>query len=315
MPKVSVIMPTYNAAHFLPRAIESVCAQTLTDWELIVVDDGSTDGTVEVIRDYLTDPRIRFLQNPQNMGPSHARNRALDVATGQWIALLDADDWYEPQRLEKMVGTAEAFKVGIVYDLLRWVDATTGEERRIFFSSRCAPPSSPIRVSVEEAFRWHLVLKPLMCRNLIAQHQIRYDPFIRVGEDYLFQMQVFLKCGEGAVVPEALYNYRLHRGSTYIQNFFNLDYPKRVYTQLLSLPEVRGERRLRRIILEDYRRVMLSRAYPQFTMAIKQRNWRTAWMIMRRAPLVVPHLIRQLPQAVRRRLRGESTTYDWEAFR
>jgi len=315
MPKVSVIMPTYNAAHFLPRAIESVCAQTLTDWELIVVDDGSTDGTVEVIRDYLTDPRIRFLQNPQNMGPSHARNRALDVATGQWIALLDADDWYEPQRLEKMVGTAEAFKVGIVYDLLRWVDATTGEERRIFFSSRCAPPSSPIRVSVEEAFRWHLVLKPLMCRNLIAQHQIRYDPFIRVGEDYLFQMQVFLKCGEGAVVPEALYNYRLHRESTYIQNFFNLDYPKRVYTQLLSLPEVRGERRLRRIILEDYRRVMLSRAYPQFTMAIKQRNWRTAWMIMRRAPFVVPHLIRQLPQAVRRRLRGESTTYDWEAFR
>jgi len=315
MPKVSVIMPTYNAAHFLPRAIESVCAQTLTDWELIVVDDGSTDGTVEVIRDYLTDPRIRFLQNPQNMGPSHARNRALDVATGQWIALLDADDWYEPQRLEKMVGTAEAFKVGIVYDLLRWVDATTGEERRIFFSSRCAPPSSPIRVSVEEAFRWHLVLKPLMCRNLIAQHQIRYDPFIRVGEDYLFQMQVFLKCGEGAVVPEALYNYRLHRGSTYIQNFFNLDYPKRVYTQLLSLPEVRGERRLRRIILEDYRRVMLAHAYPQFTMAIKQRNWRTAWMIMRRAPLVVPHLIRQLPQAVRRRLRGESTIYDWEAFR
>lgn len=315
MPKVSVIMPTYNAAHFLPRAIESVCAQTLTDWELIVVDDGSTDGTVEVIRDYLTDPRIRFLQNPQNMGPSHARNRALDVATGQWIALLDADDWYEPQRLEKMVGTAEAFKVGIVYDLLRWVDATTGEERRIFFSSRCAPPSSPIRVSVEEAFRWHLVLKPLMCRNLIARHQIRYDPFIRVGEDYLFQMQVFLKCGEGAVVPEALYNYRLHRGSTYIQNFFNLDYPKRVYTQLLGLPGVRGERRLRRIILEDYRRVMLSRAYPQFTMAIKQRNWRTAWMIMRRAPLVVPHLIRQLPQAVRRRLRGESTTYDWEAFR
>jgi succinoglycan biosynthesis protein ExoO len=315
MPKVSVIMPTYNAAHFLPRAIESVCAQTLTDWELIVVDDGSTDGTVEVIRDYLTDPRIRFLQNPQNMGPSHARNRALDVATGQWIALLDADDWYEPQRLEKMVGTAEAFKVGIVYDLLRWVDAATGEERRIFFSSRCAPPSSPIRVSVEEAFRWHLVLQPLMCHELIARHQIRYDPFIRVGEDYLFQMQVFLKCGEGAVVPEALYNYRLHRGSTYIQNFFNLDYPKRVYTQLLSLPEVCGERRLRRIILEDYRRVMLAHAYPQFTMAIKQRNWRTAWMIMRRAPFVVPHLIRQLPQAVRRRLRGESTTYDWEAFR
>ena len=131
MPKVSVIMPTYNAAPFLPRAIESVCAQTLTDWELIIVDDGSTDGTVGVIRDYLTDPRIRFLQNPQNMGPSDARNRALEVATGQWIALLDADDWYEPQRLEKMVGTAEAFKVGIVYDLLRWVDAATGEERRL----------------------------------------------------------------------------------------------------------------------------------------------------------------------------------------
>jgi len=315
MPKVSVIMPAYNAAPFLPRAIESVCAQTLTDWELIIVDDGSTDGTVEVVRDYLTDPRIRFLQNPQNMGPSHARNRALDVATGQWIALLDADDWYEPQRLEKMVALAEAFEVSIVYDLLRWIDTETGEERGVFFSSQSPPPVAPTRLAIEEAFRLHLVLKPLMCREIIEQYNIRYDPSIRLGEDYLFQMQVFVKCGAGAVIPEALYNYRLHRGSTYVQNFFNLDYPVRIYTQLVSLPEVRRERRLQRIIRRDYRRVMLARAYPQFTMAIKQRNWRTAWMIMRRAPFVVPHLIRQLPQAIRRRLRGESTTYDWEAFR
>lgn len=315
MPKVSVIMPTYNAAPFLPRAIESVFAQTLTDWELIIVDDGSTDDTVGVIRNYLADPRVRFLQNPQNMGPSYARNRALDAATGQWIALLDADDWYEPQRLEMMVGTAEAFEVGIVYDLLRWVDATTGEERRIFFSSRCAPPSSPVRLSVEKAFQWHLVLKPLMYGELIAHHQIRYDPSIRVGEDYLFHMQVFLKSGEGAVVPEALYNYRLHRGSTYIQNFFNLDYPKRVYTQLLSLPEVRCECRLQRIVREDYRRVMIARAYPQFTMALKRRDWRTARDVVTQAPFVLTHLVKQLPQAIMRRLRGESTTYDWEAFR
>jgi Glycosyltransferases involved in cell wall biogenesis len=116
-PKVSVITPAYKAARYIGQAIESVQAQTLTDWEMIIVDDASPDETTQVVQRYLDDPRIQLLQNEQNMGAGYTRNRALDVAQGEWIAVLDADDWYAPQRLEKLVRFAEEWGVEMAADL------------------------------------------------------------------------------------------------------------------------------------------------------------------------------------------------------
>ena len=100
---VSIIMPSYNTGRFIAETVRSVLAQTYTDWELIIVDDCSTDNTDEVIAEYLGDKRIRYIKNERNSGAAVSRNRALREATGKWIAFLDSDDLWLPEKLEKQI--------------------------------------------------------------------------------------------------------------------------------------------------------------------------------------------------------------------
>lgn len=315
MPQVSVVIAAYNAAPYIAQAIESVQAQTLTDWEMIVVDDASTDNTSEMVCGYLSDSRIRLLSNPKNLGPGGARNQALKVAQGEWIAVLDADDWYEPTRLERLLECAQQLQVQLVYDLNRWVDGDTGEVRQVFFSSQLPIPTVPTRLTPEEAIRGHLTLKPLIWRRLIEDTGLRYCEDLVLGEDFLFHTLATIEAGGCGVCPEAYYNYRLHRNSTYVRHYFDLSQPLQMYRHLLSYEKVQHDARLYRAVQRDSRRVLLAHAYPQFTEALKQRAWGRAWQIYRVAPMVLTELLHRLPAALKRRLQGESTTYDWEQFR
>ena len=99
---VSVIMPSYNAERFINESIESILRQTYGEWELIIVDDKSTDNTARVIESYIQkDKRIKCILLEENSGPAVARNRAIKEARGHYIAFLDADDLWMPQKLEK----------------------------------------------------------------------------------------------------------------------------------------------------------------------------------------------------------------------
>lgn len=100
---VSIVMPSYNTGRFIKETVESVLAQTYTDWELIIVDDCSTDNTDEIVNEFLSDERIRYIKNEKNSGAAVSRNRALREATGRWIAFLDSDDLWEPEKLEKQI--------------------------------------------------------------------------------------------------------------------------------------------------------------------------------------------------------------------
>ena len=107
---VSIIMPSYNTAPFIAESIRSVMAQTYTDWELIIVDDASTDNTDEIVAAChpreggdLPSSRIRYLKNDRNRGAAYSRNRALREAKGKWIAFLDSDDLWAPEKLEKQI--------------------------------------------------------------------------------------------------------------------------------------------------------------------------------------------------------------------
>ncbi len=102
-------MPVYNGEKFIAEAIESILQQTFSDFEFIIVDDGSTDGTAAIIQEYAErDPRIRFLQHPENQGEAAARNTGMAHATGKYITGMDSDDVSLPQRLEKQVAFLEA---------------------------------------------------------------------------------------------------------------------------------------------------------------------------------------------------------------
>lgn len=100
---VSVVMPSYNTGKYIAETINSVLAQTFSSWELLIVDDCSTDDTDEVVMPYLADQRIRYLKNENNSGAAVSRNRALREAKGKWIAFLDSDDLWMPDKLEKQI--------------------------------------------------------------------------------------------------------------------------------------------------------------------------------------------------------------------
>ncbi len=100
---VSIIMPSFNTASYINKSIESVLAQTYKNWELLIVDDCSTDNTDEVVESYLKDPRVKYFKNHENSGAALTRNRALREAKGEWIAFLDSDDLWLPNKLEKQL--------------------------------------------------------------------------------------------------------------------------------------------------------------------------------------------------------------------
>ena len=135
-PRVSVVITTYNRASLLPRAVDSVLAQTYEDYELVIVDDCSTDDTPEVMRTF-ADSRIRAIRHADNMGQSAAVNTGIRLARGEYIAFLDDDDEWVDQKLQRQVETLAASdpRVGLVYTWFDYVDAT-GSVRRA--GRRCA---------------------------------------------------------------------------------------------------------------------------------------------------------------------------------
>lgn len=100
---ISIIMPAYQAERYIAKAVASVRAQTFQAWELLVVDDGSTDQTAQILERYREDVRIHYLRQPKNKGVAAARNRGIKAARGKYVAFLDADDWWAPDKLERQM--------------------------------------------------------------------------------------------------------------------------------------------------------------------------------------------------------------------
>ncbi len=191
---VSVMMPAYNAEEYIGEAIQSVLSQTYTTWELIIVDDGSTDGTFEVVRSF-QDARIRLFSQP-NAGESVARNTALSLMEGEYIAYIDADDVYYPNHLEIAVKALQTnpdwdgvYSDGIHID-------TSGRELPTLSSRR----RGPFEGWIFDKLAWGSdVFGPPLCvvirREKVVSRQLEYDPRIVIGPDWDF----FLRFAEDAV--------------------------------------------------------------------------------------------------------------------
>jgi glycosyltransferase involved in cell wall biosynthesis len=165
-PTVSVITPAYNVAPYIGQCIESVQAQTLADWEMLIVDDASSDETPAVVQQYLHDPRIRYMRNEQNLGPGATRSRALDAAQGEWIAIVDADDWIAPERLEKLVRFAEAQGVEMVADLQVY-RTEWGGVYQVSWATYAKPPKPRAATPSNRSSRRIPSFKPLLRRAFL----------------------------------------------------------------------------------------------------------------------------------------------------
>ena len=212
---VSVIMPSYNAAEFLRAAIESVIAQTYTNWELIVADDCSTDDSVEIIKAYQAQhANIRLLQNEKNYGAAHTRNVALRAAKGDWIAFLDSDDYWSKEKLEKQL----AFMVenGSVFSYTQY--NRTDEKDAM----RPEILTGPDVVTESLMFRYCYVGCLTVMYKMDAIGLIQIDERIGNGRnDYALWLKVCKKA-DCYLLRECLATYRLRLHSLSHTSFFTL---------------------------------------------------------------------------------------------
>lgn len=219
--KVSVLMPAHNAAEFIAGAMRSALDQTLRDIELIVIDDASTDNTAEVaMRAAGGDPRFVLLRCPANIGPGPARNLGIDHASGEWIALLDADDSFAPERLESMVRLAQERGADMVADNLRISKIPGSAEgfnaiRNDFMSRKGRISAADFIAMDRPSYGTQAVgfLKPLMRTEFLRRNALRYDGRFRNGEDFHLYVRALLLGARMFVTPEAWYRY-LFRGDS-----------------------------------------------------------------------------------------------------
>jgi succinoglycan biosynthesis protein ExoO len=195
-PTISVTMAARNAEELLPRTLRSIQEQTFADFELIVVDDGSTDATGEVVAAFAReDPRITLVTLPENLGRSRARNVAIDTARGEWICPTDADDLWASTRLASMLAAAEQFPGAVaVTDHLIGFTADAGGEVAVGARQTFRGAVGVGTPFVVDRRRWfadrECHMTPIVRRSHIDAHSIRYVEEASAGEDLNFYVRI-----------------------------------------------------------------------------------------------------------------------------
>ncbi|MCI9136003.1 MAG: glycosyltransferase [Lachnospiraceae bacterium] len=200
---VSIIMPSYNTAEYIASSIESVQAQTYPNWELIIMDDCSTDHTEEVLQKYLSDKRIHYFRNKRNSGAAVSRNRALRKAQGRWIAFLDSDDLWHPEKLERQIAFMVKKPCSFSYTKYEEIDEK-GNALGIVVSG-------PKRITKKGMYRycWPGCLTVMYDQNEIGKIQIAD---IKKNNDYAMWLKVCKKA-DCCLYPAVMAKYRKRSGS------------------------------------------------------------------------------------------------------
>lgn len=201
-PLVSVIMPTYNCGRFIAESIRSVLSQTYTEWELLIVDDCSTDETESIVSSY-KDERIRYMRNERNMGAALTRNRALREAAGRYIAFLDSDDLWLPEKLEKQIAFMQQKGYAFTYHNYIEIDEQT-RPLGIHVSGK-----AHVRAFDMMSCCWPGCLSVMYDTHVIGTIQI---PDIRKNNDSAMWLHAIRKA-DCYLLPETLAQYRRRKGS------------------------------------------------------------------------------------------------------
>jgi succinoglycan biosynthesis protein ExoO len=211
-PRVSVIIPAYNVDRSIETAVGSVLRQTEQDFEIIIVDDGSGDDTRAIaFRLAAEDLRIRVIGLLQNRGRTYAMNFGMKEARGRWIAVLDGDDWYAPERLERLLEIADSRHLDMVADDWIAVDSEAGVALESPLPRRAG--NLPLDLDTflahsKPTARADLgMLKHIMRAEFVRNTAIEYHPRARNGQDFYFLLSFFLAGGRGLLVNQAYYYY------------------------------------------------------------------------------------------------------------
>ena len=218
---VSIIMPSYNTGKFIAEAISSVISQTYTNWELIIVDDASTDNTAEIVSSLMASQagsattgssKIRFLKNEKNCGAAVSRNRALREARGKWIAFLDSDDLWAPEKLQKQLDFMVKNGYAFSYTKYEEIDEEGNHTGRVV--------GGPKSISKTRMFSycWPGCLTVMYDRDVVGDIQIAD---IRKNNDYAMWLKVIRKA-KCFILPEKLAFYRERTDSISDHSYISL---------------------------------------------------------------------------------------------
>ncbi|MEH1970720.1 MULTISPECIES: glycosyltransferase family 2 protein [unclassified Nostoc] len=322
-PKVSVIIPAYNTEVYIAKAIESALEQTLTDIEVIIVDDGSSDKTVEVAKSF-TDQRLKVIVNQQNLGAAAARNRALRIAQGEWIAVLDSDDWYAPERLEKLVLLGNEMDADMIAD-----------DVYLIKDGETSPWSTLIKESgelIEKILQIDIVYfvetdvygepglhlglsKPLFKREFLVKHGIEYDEAIRMGQDFWLDMKCLIKGSRFFIEPKPYYFYRSRPDSLVYQSPLpRLNQYCKATNYFMEQEVVKKNPALMRALSYNLAVCKKNLAYFQVVVPLKQRKWLTALTEIRKNPGFFYDFISRFNAIIQRRIQyyvmGNKSSFD-----
>lgn len=231
-PLVTVITPAYNAKKHIAEAIKSVQNQTFDNWELIIIDDCSEDSTCEVVKELMAkDDRIRLIENYTNLGAAESRNRGLDAAKGTYIALLDADDIWYPNKLEKQIELAEDEEADIVYSSYDIID---GEGNKV--KSTYVVPET---VTYEGLLKENVIgcSAAVIRRETAKKYRFGSDFYL---EDYVLWLDILKDNGKAVGCTQALAAWRYAMGS---RSFNKIKVAKErwlVYRKCLRLSPVKS---------------------------------------------------------------------------
>lgn len=207
MPRVSVLMPVYNTPpEYLRSAIDSILAQTFTDFEFLILNDGSSDPKVEEVVCLYSDPRIIYAKNERNIGISASRNCLLDMARGEYLAVMDHDDISLPERLQKQVAFLDAHpEAGVLNTQFQLI-------------GRAKTSNIPLDdISIKMALMLHCggMCHPscMLRRSVLVEHGIRYEEMFSPSEDHALFCRL-VPYTRFAALPDVLFSYRAWQGNT-----------------------------------------------------------------------------------------------------
>ena len=209
MCKISIIIPVYNANKSLHRCLNSIINQSYNDFEIICINDGSKDNSLEILNFYTTeDSRIRVIDQ-ENSGPAMARHKGLDIAQGKYIMFCDADDWYEPKMLEKMISTIEDKNVDLVMCDTNIINESNTE------IERCKYDNFAHKLNIKEyadinkdiikeinVVLWNKIFKKEILDNFNIKYPTKYE-----HDDSMFFYKYIICCKNYYGLDEKLYNY------------------------------------------------------------------------------------------------------------
>jgi len=292
---VSVVMPAYNVEEFIGVAIRSVLKQTYRNWELIIIDDGSRDRTVEVVSAF-NDKRIKLVKHEANKGLAAARNRGIAEAVGKWIAWLDADDAWNETTLTKLVDVARSNPDSFIgCDVM----ACNSESY-----SRLSPLKKGLKdhvlppvfsVKQDDLFKYPLDLRPMCSRDVIVNNNIYFVENYSGHEWLYFVLQLYAAGLTLFVVSEPLYYYRIRPGSDSSSYASVVSQLKTLY-YLISAEWIASSSR------EFLRDCIIPTRHRLITTAIREKKWAKAFMHILSDPMGIIYAIGRILNLIAKRV-------------